>query len=181
MRFLLLLLAFVLVPLAELAVIGEVADVIAWGPTLVLLVVDSVIGAWLVRREGSRAWQAFREAVAAGRMPGDELTEGALLLFGGALLLTPGFLTDVLGLALVLPVTRRPIARLVKRRAVAGAFGAVRIDPMSWTGGSRRSSGGDGGARGRGDGGAGGEGVEVLSVERDEPPRVGDGDAGTRD
>lgn len=180
MRFLLLLLAFVFVPLAELAVIGEVASVVSWGPTLVLLVVDSILGAWLVRREGSRAWQAFRDAVADGRMPGDELTEGALLLFGGALLLTPGFITDVVGLALVLPLTRRPLARVVRRRAVAGALGSMRVGVGGWTGGAdaRASSGRRSGPdRPGGQPGDGGQpGVEVLSVERDDPPAVERGD-----
>lgn len=169
---LLLLIAFIVVPLAELWVIGAVADVLSLGPTLVLLLLDSVLGAWLVRREGSRAWRAFREAVEAGRVPGDELTEGALLLFGGALLLTPGFLTDALGLALVLPLTRRPLARVVRRRATVGAVKGLRIGVDSWVPGAGGSSSG---GRGRDTGSSSpGEGVEVLSVERDEPRRLED-------
>lgn len=172
----LLLIAFIVVPLLELWVIGQVAGVLSLGPTLLLLLLDSVVGAWLVRREGARTWTSFREAVNAGRVPGDELTEGALLLFGGALLLTPGFLTDALGLALVVPLTRRPLARAVKRRAVEGTIGVIRVGPGAWTSGG--SGTGPRSDRRRGSGREGGEGVEVLSVERDEPPAIDEPGAG---
>lgn len=168
---LLLLFAFIVVPLLELWVIGEVADVLTLGPTLVLLLVDSILGAWFVRREGAKAWTAFRDAIAAGRVPGDELIEGALLLFGGALLLTPGFLTDALGLALVLPLTRRPMARAVKRRAVAGTLNVITVGPGAWTGSTDRPSDRRD-RRGRGSSTAGGEGIEVVSIERDDPPSL---------
>lgn len=83
-----------------------------------LLVLESALGAWLVRREGSRAWAALRESLATGRMPSRELADAALVLVGGTLLLTPGFLTDVVGFFLILPVTR-PLARSVLQAAVA--------------------------------------------------------------
>jgi UPF0716 protein FxsA len=165
----LLLFAFVVVPLVELAVIQQVADAITLGPTLVLLLLDSVLGAWLVRREGSRAWQALRAALTDGRMPGDEIVQGALVLFGGALLLTPGFVTDVVGLALVLPPTRRTVARVLRLRFVpvplqtgGAVWNSVR---------QRRDDDGPGGGR---TGGSGSpplvEDVEVLSIEREPDP-----------
>lgn len=97
-------------PLAEIAVIIGVGKVIGGWQTLALLLVESAIGAWLVRREGAATWTALRDALNTGRMPARELTEAALVLIGGALLLTPGFLTDLVGYTLIAPPTR-PIAR----------------------------------------------------------------------
>lgn len=97
-------------PLAEIAVIIGVGRVIGGWQTLALLLVESALGAWLVRREGASAWNALRTALSTGRMPAVELTDAALVLVGGVLLLTPGFLTDVFGFFFLLPMTR-PIAR----------------------------------------------------------------------
>lgn len=113
---LVLLLAFLVVPIVELAVIVQVGDLIGFGWTLVLLLAMSVAGAMLVRREGTRAWRRFREAIAEPRLPTHEVVDGALVVLGGALMLTPGFVTDVVGLLLVIPVTRSVVARLVRRQ-----------------------------------------------------------------
>jgi UPF0716 protein FxsA len=77
-----------------------------------------VLGSYLIRREGSRAWAALTTAIRTGRMPARELADGALILIGGTLLLTPGFLTDVVGMFFVLPLTR-PLARRALTRVVA--------------------------------------------------------------
>lgn len=114
----LLLLAFVVIPVLEIYVIIQVGQVIGGWWTVLLLVADSVIGSWLVRREGSRAWQALRTALGSGRMPAKELTDGALILIGGTLMVSPGFVTDVAGFFLILPFTR-PLARRVLAAAVA--------------------------------------------------------------
>lgn len=106
----LLPLAFLLVPIIEIAVIVQVGQRIGLVPTVVLLVVESALGAWLVKREGTRAWRALSQAVRTGHLPGRELTDAALVLVGGTLLLTPGFVTDVVGFFFVLPPTR-PVAR----------------------------------------------------------------------
>ena len=111
-----LFLAFVLVPLAEIYVIVQVGQVLGVPLTLVVLLAVSIGGAVLVKREGTKAWAALRGAIAAGRVPAREAVDGALVLAGGALLLTPGFLTDVVGLLLVLPVTR-PVARKMLQAA----------------------------------------------------------------
>jgi UPF0716 protein FxsA len=121
----LLLLLFLIVPLVELAVIIEVGQVIGAWWTIVLLVVDSLFGAWLVRREGRRAWQSFRMALEDARWPGREVAEGALVLIGGALLVTPGFVTDATGLLLVLPPTRRIVATFLEGRVVPMPIRAV--------------------------------------------------------
>ena len=126
----LLVLALVVVPLVEIYVLVQVGQVIGALPTIALLLVMSLLGAWLLRREGARTWAAFRRALGSGRVPAKEVADGALVVFGGALLLTPGFATDVFGLACVLPPTRAVLRRLLtgvvtRRLGVAGAVGGV--------------------------------------------------------
>jgi UPF0716 protein FxsA len=108
-----LLLAFVVLPLVELYVIVQVAHVMGVLPTIGLLLVVSFAGAWVVKREGLRAWAAFRAATSEGRVPARETADGALVILGGALLLAPGFVTDFFGALCVLPPTRALVRRLV--------------------------------------------------------------------
>ena len=117
MPLLLLVAAFVAVPLVELWVILQVGDAIGVLATIGLLLGVSVVGTWLVRREGAGTWRRFREALASGRVPAEEVVDGALVIVGGALLLTPGFVTDVVGLACVAPPTRAVLRRWLQRRA----------------------------------------------------------------
>ena len=112
-----LAIAFIVVPLAELAVIIAVGDLIGLLPTLLLLLVVSAAGAWLSKREGLAAWRRFQLALAEGRVPTVEVADGAMILLAGALLLTPGFLTDVVGVLLLLPPTRATARRLAPRLA----------------------------------------------------------------
>jgi UPF0716 protein FxsA len=116
---------FILIPILELAVIIQVGQVIGVGWTLVALIAMSLIGAALVKAEGLRAWRRVQEALAETRMPAVEVVDGALVLLGGALMLTPGFLTDAVGLLLVVPLTRAVINRTIRSR-VRGAFGLPR-------------------------------------------------------
>lgn len=109
---------FVVLPILEIYLIVQVGYAIGALPTILLLLVESLIGGWLVKREGSRAWGALRTALSTGRMPGRELADAALVLVGGTLLLTPGFVTDVFGFFFVLPFTR-PVARRLLTSAVA--------------------------------------------------------------
>ena len=111
-----LLLLFIVVPIAELAVIIQVGQSIGLLPTVAILILDSVLGAVLMRSQGRRAWLRFNEALRAGRPPAREVLDGALVLFGGALLLTPGFITDILGITLLLPPSRAVIRRVLARR-----------------------------------------------------------------
>lgn len=113
-----LLLLFLVVPFAELYVILQVADVIGGWETVGLLVLMSFLGSWLVKREGARAWGAFQLATKEGRVPAKETADGALIILGGALLLTPGFLTDVLGILCLLPPTRVVVRRTLLRFAL---------------------------------------------------------------
>jgi UPF0716 protein FxsA len=123
---LLLLVVFLGMPLLEIYVIIQVGQQIGALPTVLLLLLESAFGAWLIRREGSRAWTALRTALGTGRLPGGELADAAQILVGGTLLLTPGFVTDALGFLMVLPVTR-PLARRVLGWLVARRAGAVAV------------------------------------------------------
>src|SRR4051812_14164711 len=111
----LLILLFIVVPIAELYVIIQVGQAIGALWTIALLIADSVLGSLLMRSQGRAAWRRFNEAVGAGRPPAREVLDGALVIFGGALLLTPGFLTDILGLLLLLPPSRAVIRRMLVR------------------------------------------------------------------
>ena len=130
----LLVLAFVVVPLVEIYVLIQVGQVIGPWWTILLLIADSILGAWLIRREGRKAWMALTTALDSGTMPAKELADGALILIGGTLMLTPGFVSDGLGILLILPLTR-PVARrlltkVVSKRLVAG-YVDVRRGPRS--------------------------------------------------
>jgi UPF0716 protein FxsA len=112
MPLLALLVLFIAVPLAELYVILKVGDAIGVLWTILLLAADSVLGSLLLRSQGRAVWRRFNEALRRGVMPHREVQDGVLVIFGGALLLTPGFITDVVGLLLLLPPTRAAIRRL---------------------------------------------------------------------
>ena len=125
---------FVGVPLLEIFALIQVGQVIGPWWTILLLVLDSLVGAWLIKREGGRAWRALTTALQTGRMPARELADGALILVGGTLMLTPGFVTDTLGILFILPFTR-PVARrlltqVITRRLLA-AGNATRPGPGS--------------------------------------------------
>ena len=107
---------FIIVPLTELYVILKVGDAIGVPLTILLLAADSLLGSLLLRSQGRAVWRRFNEALAAGRMPQREIQDGVAVIFGGAFLITPGFLTDIVGLLLLLPPTRAVILRLAARR-----------------------------------------------------------------
>ena len=118
-----LVLLFIVVPIAELAVIIQVGQAIGVWWTIAILVADSILGSVLMRAQGRSAWRRFNEAMRAGRVPAREVLDGGLVIFGGVLLLTPGFITDILGLLLLIPpsraVVRAVLARRLERRMVA--------------------------------------------------------------
>jgi UPF0716 protein FxsA len=123
----LLILVFVVVPIAELYVIYKVGDAIGVLWTLGLLIADSLIGSWLLRSQGRAVWQRFTEAMNAGRIPHREVVDGVLVIFGGAFLITPGFITDVIGLFLLLPPTRAIARRSLVRGVGARFIPGVRV------------------------------------------------------
>ena len=111
-----LFLIFLVLPIAELAVILQVGQLIGPWYTILLLLAVSAAGAWLVKREGLGVIRRFRRQLDAGAIPGKELADGVLILFAGALLLTPGFITDCVGLLLLMPPVRAVIRASVLRR-----------------------------------------------------------------
>ena len=170
------MLVFVLVPLAEILVILQIGGVIGGWWTAGLLIADSLLGAYLLRVEGRRAWSEFRAALEQGRWPGDEVAQGALVIVGGTLLLTPGFLTDVLGFLFLLGPTRRMVARRLRARVgeatstgPSRASGTARRAP-----GARRGPAQGGGRRGPGprvrtrDGDEVVLDIEVVEIQREQ-------------
>jgi UPF0716 protein FxsA len=148
--------AFLVVPIVEIYVIIQVGQWIGPWPTVALLVAESLFGAWLIKHEGRRAWRMLRDAVAQGQLPSRELADAGLVIVGGTLLLTPGFVTDVAGFFFVLPVTR-PIARRILLAYVArrATVSVARFGPVS-----RGGAAGNGPAGGR---------VVPGEVVRDQP------------
>lgn len=147
----LLLLLFIAIPIAELWLLIKIGGEIGLLPTLALLVVDSLIGAALARSQSRAAWQRFSLALAEGRVPGREVFDGAMIILGGALLLTPGFITDAFGLVLLIPPTRA-LVRGFLTRAVARRGGAAwRVTTFGQGQGPGGPGGGSGDLGGRGD------------------------------
>lgn len=112
-----LFLIFVALPIAEIYVLVKVGSWLGVLPALALLLVVSALGAYVVKREGLRVFRRFQEQVAAGNMPSNEILDGVCLLLAGALLLVPGFVTDAIGLVLLLPPFRLVLRRLLKKRS----------------------------------------------------------------
>ena len=135
---LVLFLIFVVTPIVELTVIVQVAGSTGVMNTIGLLILVSLVGAWLVRREGLGILRRAQAELAKGRMPGRELVDGLLVLLAGALMLTPGFVTDAVGLALLLPPVRA-VLRLVAPRRLSRSGDAGRT---RWPVGPRAARGG---------------------------------------
>lgn len=111
----LIVVLLIAVPIVELWVIVQVAGEIGVLNTIGALFAISVLGAWLLKQQGLATWARLQTTLARGEMPTKEITDGALILFGGALLLTPGFMTDVVGLILLFPPTRAIVKRAFRR------------------------------------------------------------------
>jgi UPF0716 protein FxsA len=121
----LLVALFIVVPLVELYVIIQVGGAIGVLPTIAILLVDSILGSLLLRSQGRAAWQRFQAALAERRPPAREVFDGAMIIVGGTLLLTPGFITDIFGLVLLIPPTRALVRRALT--AFARRRGAARV------------------------------------------------------
>jgi UPF0716 protein FxsA len=145
-----LALLFVVLPVVEIYVLIRIGQTIGAWWTVLLLVADGFLGSWLMKREGTRAWAALTTALQSGRMPTRELADGALILVGGTLLLTPGFVSDIAGLFCILPLTRplarRGLTRFLTRKLLSATGMPVppgsAVPPGSgWTPGSAGSPG----------------------------------------
>jgi UPF0716 protein FxsA len=173
----LLVLLFIVVPIAELYVIIQVGEAIGVVPTLLLLVLDAVLGSWLLKHEGRSAWRRFNLALSEGRLPGREVADGFLVILGGALLIAPGFLTDIVGILFLLPPTRAVARRLLTR------FTVGRVSVVGFPVGS--AMGGFGSRSGRGGAGSNGPNrsydydVDAEEVREDDPgePRLPRGES----
>jgi UPF0716 protein FxsA len=132
----LLVLLFVVVPIVELALIVQVSHAIGFLNTLVVLLVMSVAGGWLVKQQGLGVARRVQQQLQRGQMPGREVVDGFLILLGGALLLTPGFFTDALGILLLLPpvraVVRPTLVRRFRSRVVSYRVGGTVHEAQSW-------------------------------------------------
>ena len=120
----LIVIALIVVPLVELWVIIQIGGLIGAWPTIALLMLSSLVGATLLKREGQAAWRRVNGAVAAGRVPARESVDGVLVVLGGSLMLAPGFITDLLGMLLLI----RPVRDLIR------TFGLARIVGGGWRG-----------------------------------------------
>jgi UPF0716 protein FxsA len=137
----LLVLLFILVPIAEIYVIIQVGQAIGPWWTIALLIADSILGSMLMRSQGRAAWRRFNEAVAARRPPAREVLDGVLVIFGGAFLLTPGFISDIFGLIFLIPPTRALARRFIVRQVLgrtpagrAAMFATRRAEDAAWRG-----------------------------------------------
>jgi UPF0716 protein FxsA len=111
--FQLIFLFVLIIPFAEIYLLLEVGGIIGPFPTIFLVVFTAVLGAWLLKQQGFATFQRFQTSLAQGAIPAYEMIEGPIILVGGALLLTPGFITDILGFACLIPSLRRKIAKYI--------------------------------------------------------------------
>ena len=112
------LIAFIIVPIVEMVILIEVGGIIGALPTVGLVLLTAVIGAAMLRQQGAATLLRANERMASGELPAQEMGEGILLAVGGALLLTPGFVTDAVGFACLIPFTRKWLTRYVVNRMV---------------------------------------------------------------
>jgi len=119
----LVILLLVVAPLVELYVIIQVAHVIGAWETIALIVAESLLGAWILKRQGVAALDRIAVAIDEGRIPGRELVDGFLIMLAGFLMLAPGFITDILGFLLLLPPTRAIVRRVLQKRFEDGRYG----------------------------------------------------------
>jgi UPF0716 protein FxsA len=114
-----LILLFTVLPLVELSLLLRIGEWLGAGPTIGLVIATGVVGAWLARREGARTWGRVQADVAGGRMPGAELLDALLIFIAGLVLVTPGVLTDLAGLLLLIRPARELVARRIRKRLAA--------------------------------------------------------------
>jgi UPF0716 protein FxsA len=128
---------FLIVPFIEITVLMQVGSIIGVFPTIFMVVFTAVLGAWMLRRQGFATWQRFQSNLQQGQIPAYEMIEGPILLVGGALLLTPGFFTDILGFACLIPSLRRKIAQyVIEHHLLAAQSGEIFKQRSSFSNGA---------------------------------------------
>jgi UPF0716 protein FxsA len=121
-----LFLCVLAIPFAEIYLLLQVGGLIGVFPTVLLVVFTAILGAWLLKQQGFATWQRFQSNLAQGSIPAYEMIEGPIILVGGALLLTPGFFTDLLGFACLIPALRRRIAQyIIENHLLTAASGSI--------------------------------------------------------
>ena len=160
-----LFLAFIVVPVVEIFMITQVASQLGWLPTILLVIGVSMAGAWLVKREGLSVIRRVRDTAGNGKLPTNELADGAMIFFASALMLTPGFITDFVGLALLIP----PIRALLRPPVIS--FFTSRLEVRTASFGSATFGGGSRPGFGRS---GPGFGREVFDVDGTQAPADAD-------
>lgn len=175
-----LFLLFTVVPIVELYLLIQIGGVIGSLPTIGIVVATGAIGAWLARREGRRAMEEIQASMQRGELPDDALLSGLMVLVGGVLLITPGVMTDFVGMSLLIPPMRRLIARSVRKRLGArmqvmslGPGMGSGMGPGFGPGMGQGFGGGFGGEYGNGSGGSG-DVIDVEATPRESPRSSGD-------
>ena len=158
-----LILLFTLLPLAELSLLLRIGGWLGTGPTVGLVIVTGVAGAWLARREGARTWGRVQADVAAGRMPGEELLHALLVFIAGVVLVTPGVLTDAVGLVLLFRPAREAIASRIRKRL----SGQLQFQTVGFGGESEDWNQGEDTSQSTGGSEAEGSGGRVIEVQAD--------------
>jgi len=119
----LVFLAFLIIPFVEIYLLLQIGGLVGVFPTIALVVLTAIIGASLLRQQGLATWQRFQENLAKGQVPAYEMVEGPILLVGGALLLTPGFFTDIIGFSCLIPPIRRKMAQyIIEKRLISAGI-----------------------------------------------------------
>ncbi len=118
-------LLFLIIPFIEIYLLLKIGAIVGVFPTIFLVVFTAVLGAWLLRQQGLATWQRLQESLAKGTIPAFEMIEGPILLVGGALLLTPGFFTDILGFLCLIPATRKKLAHYIIAKGIITTTGAA--------------------------------------------------------
>ena len=140
-----LLLLFIVVPAIELVLLIQTGQWIGVLPTVGLIVLTGIVGAWLTRQQGMQVWRRLQQELQTGQMPGEAILEGAMILVAGAVLMTPGVLTDALGFLLLIPPSRKLISRFVsqqiQKRIASGQIHVQGFGPMGPMGGMSNMDG----------------------------------------
>ena len=127
-----LLVLFIIVPIVEIYFLIKVGSIIGVIPTILIVIGTAILGTAMLRQQGLATLQRYQQSVASGRLPAQELIEGLALVFGGALLLTPGFVTDAIGFLCLIPATRQAIIRGLLKRVVVGGFSVMSEGGGDW-------------------------------------------------
>lgn len=143
---------FIIMPIVEIALLLRVGDAVGWIPTLLIVIITAIVGSGMLRQQGLATLNKARQRMGVGEMPAEQLLEGILIMIGGVLLLTPGFVTDAFGFACLIPITRQWLAARLSARAIVGFSGAQQPGAAGTTSNVGKPGRGDPSARHSGGG-----------------------------